>query len=122
MCIMDEKTFLLNKQKPWVKKRFARISKLGDTVNRIFERQIEPQQQNIMKLRDVWPKVVPVELGRYCRVATIRDRNLIIEVDGAAYRYKLDLSRGEILKEIRRLLPGVKVSKISYTVRGNNRI
>jgi predicted nucleic acid-binding Zn ribbon protein len=113
---MDNNERLLNAVK-WQKKspRYSATS-LGQVAQQLMEERISPLQARFSEVAEVWNELLPAELGGHCEIIDISGGQLTIQADSHSYVYELQLCSSELLQELQRQCPKVRLSKIRFVV------
>jgi hypothetical protein len=78
--------------------------------------QISPRQARFDAVAEVWRQVLPAELCRHCEVTDVSGGQLKVQVDSPSYKYELQLCGSELLGELQRQCPKVRLTKIKFVV------
>ncbi|MHC4572739.1 MAG: DciA family protein [Planctomycetota bacterium] len=115
---MDDSERLRSFEKVGLKGK--RVSKntatLGDTVRQLMEDRISPRQARFESVARLWSGLLPVELGRHCRLTEISGGQLKVLADSPAYLYELRLCSPQLLKELQRRCPQARIRKIKLAI------
>ncbi len=98
------------------KARPDRIIRLGDAVTTLVEKQISPRQQQLELLYQTWIKLLPVELGRHCKIIDFCDGKLTVRADSPSYMYELRMCSPQIKTELNRQCRRVNIKKIKFVL------
>ena len=98
------------------KRRLDRTVRLGQAVQRLMAEQISPLQARFDAVAEVWRRVLPAELCRHCEITDVSGGQLKVRVDSPSYKYELQLCGSELLKELQRQCPKVRLTKIKFVV------
>jgi hypothetical protein len=89
---------------------------LGQVAQQLLTEQISPQQAKFSQVDEVWRDLLPAELQKHCEIADISGGQLNIQVDSPSYVYELRLCSSQLLAELQRQCPRVRLAKIRFTV------
>ena len=78
--------------------------------------EVAPRQAKFGSVAEAWNHLLPVELGRHCRIADISGGQLKVVVDSPVYLYELRLCSDGLIKELRRQCPRAKIKSIKLIV------
>jgi hypothetical protein len=78
--------------------------------------QISPRQARFDAVAEVWKQVLPAELCRHCEITDVSGGQLKVQVDSPSYKYELQLCGSELLEELQRQCPKVRLTKIKFVV------
>ena len=92
------------------------VVRLGDTLTELMNNQISPMQARFALLADIFSQLLPVELARHCTLSDVSGGQVKVLVDSPVYLYELKLCGCELLEELQRLCPRVKIKKIKFVV------
>lgn len=81
-----------------------------------FVAKLTPIYEGCDSVVQAWEQVLPPNLRSHCRMDGFRNGCLHIMVDGASYRYELQLCKAELLTELRRLCPGTGLRRIQISM------
>lgn len=114
---MDEDTRLRNAVK-W--KRAAikphGVVRLDQAVRQLVEEQVSPRQARFSQVADAWGRLLPAQLSCHCEIVDIAGGQLGVQVDSSSYLYELQLCSAELLDELQRQCPKVRLTKIKFAV------
>jgi len=99
--------------------------RLGDTIRELMDYWISPQQVKFKSVVELWSELLPDGLHQHCRITEISAGQLKVLVDSPSYMYDLQLFSSQLLAELRRRCPklrikGLKIA-LSEIVRPGNR-
>jgi len=89
---------------------------LGDMLSEIMDNRIRPQREKFDSISQLWSELLPSELNKHCRIASIDGGQLKVLVDSPSYMYDLQLYKSKILMELRRWCPSVRINKIKLAL------
>jgi hypothetical protein len=89
---------------------------LGRVAQQLLEERISPQQVKFSQVDEIWRELLPVELYQHCEIVGISGGQLDVRVDSPAYVYELRLCSSELLSELQRQCPRVRLTRIKFTV------
>ena len=92
------------------------IIRLNEAVDQLLGEQISPQQKRYGTVVELWEQIQPVELRRHCEITDISGGQLTVRVDSPSYKYELHLCSSEILKELQRQCPKLRLTKIKFVI------
>jgi hypothetical protein len=113
---MYEREQLCNSGQWQTKRRLDRTVRLGQAVQQLMAEQISPRQVRFDAVTEVWRQILPAELCQHCEVTDISGGQLKVQVDSPSYKYELQLCGPELLKELQRQCPKVRLTKIKFVV------
>ena len=76
--------------------------------------QISPRQAQFSEVVEIWHRLLPAELCGHCEIIDISGGQLKVQVDSPSYMYELQLCSSELLKELQRQCPRVRLTKIKF--------
>ena len=97
-------------------RRPDRTVRLGHVAQQLMDRQVSPRQAKYGAVIEVWRQILPAELSKHCEIVEISGGQLKVKVDSPCYKYELHLCSSEILKELQRQCPKVRLTKIKFIV------
>ena len=89
-----------------------RITSIGEAAEQFMDERISPRQKRYGAVIEIWRQVLPEELCRHCEIIDISGGQLTVRADSPSYKYELHLCSSEILKELQRQCPRVRLTKI----------
>ena len=89
---------------------------LGQVAQQILDERISPQQAKFSQVDEVWRELLPAELQQHCEIFGISNGQLEVQVDSPSYVYELQLCSSELLSELQRQCPRVRLTRIKFTV------
>lgn len=113
---MDEVEQLLNAaewRRSW---KTYRAASLGQVARQLLDEQISPQQARFSRVAEAWSRLLPAELYGHCEITDISGGRLEVQVDSPSYKYELQLCSSELLEELQRQCPRVRLTKIKLVV------
>ncbi len=114
--VMHGREQLCNSVEWRTKRRLDRTVRLGQAVQQLMAEQISPRQARFDAVAEVWRQVLPAELCRHCEIADVSGGQLKVQVDSPSYKYELQLCGPELLEELQRQCPKVRLTKIKFVV------
>jgi predicted nucleic acid-binding Zn ribbon protein len=113
---MDDEERLLNAVKWRKTPKSYSAPTLGQVAQQLVEKRISPLQARFSEVAEFWSRLLPVELGGHCEIIDISGGQLIVQADSPSYVYELQLCSPELLKELQRQCPKVRLAKIKFVV------
>ena len=113
---MDEDEQLLNAarwRRSWKSYRAANV---GQVAQQLLDEWISPQQARFSQITEAWSRLLPPELCEHCEIVGISGGQLEVQVDSPPYKYELQLCSSELLEELQRQCPRVRLTKIKLVV------
>ena len=89
---------------------------LGQIAQQLLDERISPQQARFSQISEVWSRLLPVELCSHCEITDISGGQLEVQADSPSYKYELQLCSSELLEELQRQCPRVRLTKIKLVV------
>jgi len=89
---------------------------LGQVAQQLLAERISPQQAKFSQVDEVWRDLLPAELQEHCEIVGISGGQLDVRVDSPSYVYELQLCSSDLLTELQRQCPRVRLTKIKFTV------
>ena len=113
---MDEEERLLNATRWRRSWKSYRAASLGQVAQQLMDKRISPQQARFSQVADLWSRLLPGELYGHCEIIDISGGQLTVQVDSPSYMYELKLCSSELLDELQRQCPRVRLTKIKLVV------
>jgi hypothetical protein len=113
---MDNDERLLNAVKWQKKSQQYSAASLGQVAQQLMEERILPLQARFSEVAEAWSGLLPAELDGHCEIMDISGGQLTVQADSPSYVYELQLCSSELLKELQRQCPKVRLSKIKFVV------
>jgi len=113
---MDEVELLQNALIRRRAKKPNRTFRLGEVTEKIIAERILPRRERFRQVSEVWNQILPVELCRHCEIADISGSHLVVRADSPVYMYELQLCSSELLNELQRQCPRLRLTKIKFTI------
>ena len=114
--VMYEREQLRNSVEGRTKRRLDRTVRLGEAVQQLMEEQISPRQAKFGAVAELWGQLLPAALCQHCEIVDVSGGQLKVEVDSPSYKYELQLCSSELLEELQRHCPKVRLTKIKFVV------
>lgn len=113
---MDEDTRLRNAVE-WrrARKPYGTV-RLDQAVRELVDEQIFPRQARFSRVAEVWCQLLPAQLARHCEIVEVSGGQLDVQVDSPSYMYELQLCSSELLEELQRQCPKVRLTRIKFVV------
>ena len=89
---------------------------LGDVLSELIERRVAPRQRRADLIFEAWRQLLPSSLCQHCKITDISGGRLKVTADSPVYMYELQLSAGELLKELGRQYPQARIKEIKVAV------
>jgi len=89
-----------------------RAANLGQVAQQLLDKRISPQQARFSEIAEAWDRLLPAELCGHCEIIDISGGQLTVQVYSPSYKYELQLCSSELLKELQRQCPRVRLAKI----------
>jgi len=77
---------------------------------------ISPQQGKFKAVVQLWSELLPEELRQHCRITDISAGRLKVLADSPSYMYELQLCSSQLLAELRRRCPQVRITSIKIAL------
>jgi len=113
---MDEDERLVNAtrwRKSW---KSYKAANLGQVARQLLDERISPQQTRFSQIAEAWSRLLPAELCGHCEIIDISGGQLTVQVDSPSHKYELQLCSSELLEELQRQCPRVRLTKIKLIV------
>jgi hypothetical protein len=81
-----------------------------------MDKRISPQQARFIEVAEVWDRLLPAELCGHCEIIDISGGQLEVQADSPSYKYELQLCSSELLEELQRQCPRVRLTKIKLVI------
>lgn len=112
---MDEDT-RLRKAAQWKRRKPYDAIRLDQAVQQLVQEQVLPRQSRFSRVMEVWQRLLPEQLAAHCEIANITAGQLDVQVDSPSYLYELQLCSSELLDELQRQCPKVRLTKIKFSM------
>jgi hypothetical protein len=113
---MDEEQQLLNATRWRRSWKSYKAANLGQVARQLMDKRISPLQARFSEVAEVWSRLLPAELCGHCEIVNISGGHLEVQVDSPSYKYELQLCSSELLEELQRQCPRVRLTKIKLVV------
>jgi hypothetical protein len=113
---MDEDERLVNATKWRRSWKSYSAANLGQVAQQLLDKRISPQQARFSQVVEVWNRLLPAGLYGHCEIIKISGGQLEVQVDSPSYKYELQLCCSELLEELQRQCPRVRLTKIKLVV------
>ncbi len=113
---MDEDERLLNATRWRRSWKSYRAANLGQVAQQLLDKRVSPQQARFSQIIEVWDRLLPAGLYGHCEIVDISGGQLEVQVDSPSYKYELQLCSSELLDELQRQCPRVRLTKIKLVV------
>jgi hypothetical protein len=92
------------------------VARLGVILKGFIYERIQPNKQIFDSIIEALKELLPVELAQQCRVSGISGGQLKILVNSPCYMYELSLCSLELLAELQRRCPQVRLKEIKFAI------
>jgi hypothetical protein len=113
---MDEDTRLRNAVQWRKTRKSSGAVRLDQAVRELIDEQISPRQARFSQVAEAWSQLLPAQLCRHCEIINVAGGQLDVQVDSPSYLYELQLCSSELLRELQRQCPKVRLTKIRFLV------
>jgi hypothetical protein len=86
-------------------------SRIGEVASD-FVNSLTPVCDRYDSIAEAWARLLPGSLHAHCRLAGVRAGCLTVVADGSSYLYELQLCKGVLLEELRRLCPAARLRRL----------
>jgi len=90
--------------------------RLGEALRQLMVERIMPRQSRFQSICEAWNSLLPVELCRHCRLVDISGGQLKVSVDSPSYMHELRLCGPQLLSELRKSCPQLRLKDIKFTI------
>jgi len=90
--------------------------RLGDMIRELMDYWISPQQVKFNSVVELWSELLPDGLRRHCTITDISAGQLRVLVDSPSYMYDLQLFSSQLLAELRRRCPKVRIKGLKIAL------
>jgi len=97
------------------RKRYGAVN-LGQVAQKLLDERISPQQAKFSQVDEVWSELLPAGLQQHCEIVGLSGGQLDVKVDSPSYVYELQTCSSELLAELQRQCPRVRLTKIKCRV------
>jgi len=113
---MDEIELLQNALMRRRAKKPNRTFRLDHVAEQVIAERISPRRERFKRAVEIWNQILPVKLYRHCEIADISGGHLVVRADSPVYMYELQLCSSELLEELQRQCPRLRLTKIKFVV------
>ena len=99
-----------------VTRRAETAVSVGDVLCGFMENSVSPQHSRYELIAEAWRRLLPVELGRHCRIDGITGGRLKVLADSPSYMYELQLLSRELLEELGRCHPAARIREMKVAI------
>lgn len=99
-----------------MKRHSQTIAKLGDIIKELFDNRISEEHIRFRMVSEHLNELLPIELIRHSKIASISGGCLIVIVDSPSYLYEFQLCSYEILKQLQRHCPSARLKCIKLII------
>ena len=93
-----------------------KAASLGQVARQLLDERVSPQQARFSQIVEAWNRLLPAELCGHCEITDISGGQLEVQTDSPSYKYELQLCSSELLEELQRQCPRVRLTKIKFVV------
>jgi len=113
---MDDDERLLNATRWRRSYKAYSAANLGQVAQQLLDKRISPQQARFSQVAEAWNQLLPVGLCGHCEIVDISGGQLEVQTDSPSYKYELQLCSSELLEELQRQCPRLRLTKIKLVV------
>lgn len=93
------------------RRKMFEACRIGEIVSGFVE-TLAPLQSQYDSVAQAWDSLLPVGLRAHCRIAGVTNGCLKVAAEGSSYMYELQLCKPLLLRELQRLCPAARISRI----------
>jgi predicted nucleic acid-binding Zn ribbon protein len=90
---------------------------LGGVLSDYLQQQLGPRQAQWEALQRLWQELVPEHIAGHCSLVDFTKGRLTVAVDSPGYAHELRLLGDDLIKQVRRNLPQLKIKKMMTVLR-----
>jgi hypothetical protein len=90
--------------------------RIGEVAQKFMVEQVSPRQDKYGAVVEIWGRILPLELSRHCEIIDLSGGQLTVKVDSPSYKYELHLCSSELLKELQKQCPRIRLTKIKFVI------
>ena len=90
------------------------IRSLGDILPDVLEGLEQPQSENILILRDAWPKLVGAQISKHSEPGFVKDFALYVYVDHPGWMPELERFKRVLLQKLQSQYRELRIRKLHF--------
>ena len=98
------------------KRKYNRSERLSDTLSKLVDNHISPQQARFAAVSEFWNGFLPAELRRHCKIDDIQGSQLKVNIKSPSYANELRWCKSELLERMQRECPQAKIKDIKLVI------
>jgi len=92
------------------------IRSIDDILKDVVDGLEEPQNEDILVLRDAWPKLVGNQIAKHSQPVSLEYYTLGISVDHPGWMPELERSKRMLLQKLQSRYPGLQIRKLNLVL------
>lgn len=110
----DRQRSMLRGAVGWQKRQKETTSRFGESADQYFKARLRRMKRNAAVV-DAWEEIVGGGFGEHCRLVSISDGVLGLEVEAGPYMHEMKLMSSELLGHLREKCPTAGIRKIKIS-------
>ncbi len=90
---------------------------LGSVIAEYLNQRLGPKQAQWEALQQLWQELVPEHIAGHCSLADFAGGRLTVAVDSPGYAHELRLLGGDLIKQIQKKMPQLKIKKMTTVLK-----
>jgi predicted nucleic acid-binding Zn ribbon protein len=90
--------------------------KIGDCLQQLMQKIVEPKTEQYQSVCALWDKIVPVNLRPHCKIIEIDAGVVKVQADSPSHLFELRLNSRQLLQQIQEKIPRLRIKSLKFVV------
>lgn len=88
---------------------------LSKVLEELVDKRFSKRQDKFGKITEVWSEILPSQLEKHCRIASVENGILKVKVDSPVYANELKWAADELVRQLKEKCPKARIREIKCT-------
>ena len=90
--------------------------KIGDCLQQLMQKIVEPKTEQYQSVCALWDKIVPVNLCPHCKIIEIDAGVVKVQADSPSHLFELRLNSQQLLQQMQKKIPRLRIKSLKFVV------
>jgi len=90
--------------------------KIGDCLQQLMQKIVEPKTEQYQSVCALWDKIVPVNLRPHCKIIEIDAGVVKVQADSPSHLFELRLNSQQLLQQMQKEIPRLRIKSLKFVV------
>jgi predicted nucleic acid-binding Zn ribbon protein len=90
--------------------------KIGDCLQQLMQKIVEPKTEQYQSVCSLWDKIVPVNLRPHCKIIEIDAGVVKVQADSPSHLFELRLNSRQLLQQMQKKIPRLRIKSLKFVV------